>query len=272
MGSVLSLMSTLSLIAAQEDAGRSGINSFSSYHRQYLRSKTMKPAALLLLFCMISVLLGIPARADPLLSAETAAGLFSSRTNEEGRPFSPAAVTIVEGAFTAPGRTEAVVSFVDTSQSRAAGSAEIWLLRLVDAGWEPILKITDFDTAEFITTDLNGDGVREILTHTAGGDQGFLIIRRRLIYFGDGNPTDLLTFEGFDNTGWPDNGICAFDSCFTFRDVNRDGILEVELTQYYDYCKKEGDASVFLRRSPRTAVFRPVVSPSGSIIGIERLR
>jgi hypothetical protein len=92
------------------------------------------------------------------------------------------------------------------------------------------------------------------------------------MYFADGNPTDLLTFEGFDNTGWAENGICAFDARFAFKDVNKDRILEVELTEYYDYCRKEGDTSVFLRRSERTTVFRPVISPSGSIIGIERHR
>jgi len=232
----------------------------------------MKITIFLALLVSIPVLLPIPARADSLLSAETAAGIFSSRDNEQDRPFSPTAVTIVEGPFTAPDRTEAVVSFSDTNQSRAAGIAEIWLLRLEKGGWEPVLKIDEFDTAEFITTDLNGDGALEILTHTAGGNQGFLIIHRRLIHFGDGNPAELLTFEGFDNTGWPDNGICAFDARFAFKDVNKDKILEVELTEYYDYCKKDSGTPVFLRRSERTTVFRPVISPAGAIIGIQRLR
>jgi hypothetical protein len=103
----------------------------------------MKAAALLLLLCVIIISLAAPLAADPLLTGDAAAGLFSSRDNEEGKPFSPAAVTAAEGAFTAPGRTEAVISFVDTNQSHAAGAAEIWLLRLVNDQWEPILKVTE---------------------------------------------------------------------------------------------------------------------------------
>lgn len=265
-------MPSLTLITPGGVTDRNGMSSLSPLRTTYLRPNTMKMVAWLPITFIIIVLLRIPVLADPLLTVETATGLFSSRSNEGGRPFSPTAVTIVEGAFTAPGRAEAVISFADMSQSHAAGMAEIWLLRLVNDDWEPILKITEFDTAEFVTTDINGDGALEILTHTTGGNQGYFIIHRQLMHFGDGIPTDLLTFEGFDNTGWPDNGICAFDARFTFRDANKDAILEVELTEYYDYCKKEGNTSVFLRRSERTTVFCPIISPSGSIIGIQRLK
>jgi hypothetical protein len=237
----------------------------------YSRPDLPKTAVILLMYLAIVALPAAPAWAGPPLSADDVTGIFSSRTNEAGRDFSPAAVVVVEGSFTAPGMTEAVVSFSDVNQSHALGIAEIWLLRLVAERWEPIAKIAESDTAEFVTTDLNGDGVLELLTHTAAGNQGYFVICRRLVYFADGNPTDLLTFEGFDNTGWPDKGICAFDARFTFRDVNRDAVLEVELTEYYDYCQKEGDASVFLRRSERSTVFCPVISASGSIVGIQRL-
>jgi hypothetical protein len=213
-----------------------------------------------------------PPSAVPILSAERVVKVFSCRDNEEGRPFSPVSVTIVEGAFTAAGRTEAVISFSDTSQSHAAGTAEIWLMRLVDDKWEAITKIAESDTADFAATDLNGDTALEILTHTSAGNQGYFIINRQLLYFADARPTKLLTFEGFDNTGWPDKGICAFDARFAFKDVNKDTILEVELTEFYDYCRKEGDTSVFERRSEKTTLFRPVISSSGSIIGIERLK
>lgn len=229
------------------------------------------PARFLIAFIIVASL-AIPLRADPLLTDDTAARLFSSRDNEEGRPFSPTSLKVTEGVFTAAGLAEAVVSFVDTSQSHAAGIAEIWLLRLVNENWKPIVKIAESDTAEFVTTDLNGDGVLEILTHTTGGNQGYFVIKHRLIYFADGRPTDLLTFEGFDNTGWAEDGMCAFDARFAFRDVNKDTILEVELTEFYDYCRKEGDTSVFLRRSERKTIFCPVISPSGSIIGIQRFR
>lgn len=237
----------------------------------YSRPDLPKTAVILSMYLGIAALLAASAWAGPVLSADSVSDIFSSRTNEAGRDFSPAAVAVVEGAFTAPGMTEAVVSFSDANQSHALGIAEIWLLRLVGERWEPVAKIAESDTAEFVTTDLNGDGVLELLTHTAAGNQGYFVICRRLVYFADGNPTDLLTFEGFDNTGWPDKGICAFDARYAFRDVNRDGVLEVELTEYYDYCQKEGDASVFLRRSERSTVFCPVISASGSIIGIQRL-
>jgi hypothetical protein len=238
----------------------------------YSRPDLPKAAVILLIYLGIAALFAAPALAGPLLSADVVADIFSSRTNEAGRDFSPTAVVIVEGSFTAPGITEAVVSFSDAGQSHALGIAEIWLLRLVGERWEPVAKIAESDTAEFVTADLNGDGTLELLTHTAAGNQGYFVICRRLVYFAEGNPTDLLTFEGFDNTGWPDKGICAFDARFAFRDVNRDGVLEVELTEYYDYCQKEGDASVFLRRSERSTLFSPVISASGSIIGIQRLR
>jgi hypothetical protein len=228
--------------------------------------------ALLPIALVIVVSSSGPLAADPLLTSDAVARLFSSRDNEEGRPFSLTGVAIVEGAFTAPGTIEAVASFTDTSQSHAAGISEIWLLRLEGGIWEPITKIAESDTAEFVTTDLNGDGALEILTHTSGGNHGYLVTNRRLIYFTEGRPTDLLTFEGFDNTGWAEDGICAFDARFTVKDVNRDAILDVQLTEFYDYCRKEGDTSVFLRRSERTTTFSPVISPSGSIIGIQQMR
>jgi hypothetical protein len=206
------------------------------------------------------------------LTVGTVTELFSGRDNEEGHAFSPGDVTIVQGSFTAAGRTEAVVSFSDTCQSNASAPAEIWLLRLTDNGWLPVLKITESDTADFSTTDVNADGAREIITHTAYGNRGYSIINRQLLYFAGGRPVELLTFEGFDNTGWPERGICAFDARFAFKDVNKDGILEIELTEYYDYCRKEGDSSIFERRSERTTLFHPVISPSGSIIGIERFK
>ena len=215
---------------------------------------------------------GAPSGLPPILSAETAAAIFSCRVNEEGHAFEPGAVALLEGSFTASGRKEAIVSFSDAAQSHDACPAEIWLLRLVGDTWEPILKITESDTAEFATTDLNGDGVLEILTHTSVQKQGYLVINRQLLYFEGEQPMELLTFEGFDNTGWPDEGICAFDARFAFKDVNRDAILEIELTEYYDYCRKEGDESVFERRSERKTLFRPLISSSGSIIGIERLK
>ncbi len=245
---------------------------FSFHRSRYLRPKAKKIAARLAIAFLIAASLPALLRADPLLTRDAAALLFSCRENEEGRSFSPTSVTVVEGAFTAPARTEAVISFADTSQSHAAGAAEIWLLRLEGDDWEPIFKIAECDTAEFFTTDLNGDGALELLTHTTRQNQGYCIIGWRLFHFADGNPADLLTFEGFDNTGWPDKGICVFDARFAFRDVNKDAILEVELTEFYDYCMKEDGASVFLRRSERTTVFRPVISRSGSVVGIQRLR
>jgi hypothetical protein len=223
------------------------------------------------LFLILSVLLGTPAGSSAAeLTAAMVTELFSGRDNEEGREFSPADVTTVPGSFTTAGRNEAIISFSDTNQSSGSGPAEIWLLRCGDERWRPILKITESDGADFSTADVNGDGALEVVTHTTCGSGGTLIINRRLLYFVDERSTELLTFEGFYNTGWPDKGICAFDACFAFRDVDRDGILEVELTEFYDYCRKEANSSVFERRSVRTTLFRPVISPSGSIIGIER--
>lgn len=245
-------------------------SSILSYSRRLGRA-LRKAAGLVPIVAGIVALNITPAPADPHLMAENVARIFCARNNEAGRAFLPIAVVVVEGSFTTPGVTEAVVSFSDANQSPALGIAEIWLLRLVGEKWEPIVKIAESDTAEFITTDLNGDGALELLTHTTTGNQGYFVIYRRLVYFADGSPADLLTFEGFDNTGWPDKGICAFDARFAFVDVTRDDVLEVELTEYYDYCQKQGDESVFLRRSERTTVFSPVTSPSGSIVGIERL-
>ncbi len=220
----------------------------------------------------VIVLLAAPVRGAPILTPEAVAGIFSSVDNEEGQRFSPVSVTVLEGAFTAAGAREALISFTDTSQSDAAGIAEIWLMRFVDDDWEPIIKLAEADTAEFATTDLNGDGALEILTHTTSENRGYYVINRQLMHFVDGKPTKLLTFEGFDNTGWPDKGICVFDARFAFKDVNRDMILEVELTEFYDYCRKVGETSVFERRSERKTLFRPVVSSSGLITGIERLK
>ena len=234
------------------------------------RPTIAKIAVRVLIGCIVS-LFAVSVRADPLLSAVGVAGIFSSRTNEGGMPFLPIAVTIVEGAFTAPGRTEAVVSFSDANQPHALGIAEIWLLRFEKERWEPVVKVAESDTAEFVTVDLNEDGALELLTHTTAGNQGYFVILRRLIYFKEGAPADLLTFEGFDNTGWPEKGICAFDARFTFKDLNKDAVLDVELTEYYDYCQKDGDKSVFLRRSEKKTLFRPILSTSGSIVGIERL-
>jgi hypothetical protein len=248
------------------------MNSIDLPHRERIRPGLRKGAARILAVLAVVTLISAPAWADPLLSPDAVARIFCSRTSEAGGPFLPISVVVVEGAFTAPGMTEAVVTFSDANQSHALGIAEIWLLRLVKGQWEPVVKIAEADTADFVTTDLNGDGTLELLTHTSTGNQGYFVINRRLIYFSDGNPADLLTFEGFDNTGWPDKGICAFDARFAFVDVNRDAAPEVELTEYYDYCQKQGDTSVFLRRSERTTVFRPLISPSGSIVGIERLR
>jgi|GEM_PF-5952394 len=130
-----------------------------------------KIAVRVLIVCIVS-LFAAPVWADPLLSDVGVARIFAARTNEGGMPFLPIAVTIVEGAFTAPGRTEAVVSFSDANQPHALGIAEIWLLRLEKENWEPVVKVAESDTADFLTVDLNGDGALELLTHTTAGNQG----------------------------------------------------------------------------------------------------
>lgn len=126
-------------------------------------------------------------------------------------------VHVAEGAFTAPGAREAVVSCYGTS----VGSSASWLLRYDRRrGWRVDTLIV-FDSDSVGTIDIQSDGIQELIQTTKFQGKGVEFTSVSVFSLNERHRDTLFHAEGVDHAG---NGMQHFDRVHV-EFIQRDGAI-----------------------------------------------
>jgi hypothetical protein len=204
-----------------------------------------------------------------ILTESVITDIFSRMINEEGRTYDLSVLKFHEGSYTGDNANQALVILFDHDQSHATGFTEVWLLEK-NRRWEPLFKVTENDIADFTTTDINGDGILEVLVMTTGGNQGYFTIYHKLITLFGKEAREIYSVEGFDRTGWPVEGLNVVDHSISFSDRDSDGILEMTDTKLKDFYTKEEGSLLFSHQEEEVTHFGFIIDEEGNITGIEK--
>ncbi len=155
-------------------------------------------------------------------------GFLKGYKKSEHVPFAYDQVSWKEGAFTQKGVQEAVVLITDYSSfPHSEGYAHLFLLQN-QGRWKIIRDKALGDSALLRTMDLEGDGRSEVWIESSGGNQGYTEMVGSLLSFTPDGEVTLYSNRGHDYTG---SGILEGEVVrkheVSFRDVDRDGVLEL---------------------------------------------
>jgi hypothetical protein len=237
--------------------------------------------SILIVSALIIAFFSLPALAGTDLSVATVKAAFSGRLNEESNPYDPDAASIqfFTGSFTAAGKDEAVVWFLDNNQSHVAAAAELWLLR-DSGGWKPILMI---DQSDEITARRISEGAGEISAvfyssahfSTGGfvGTYGSLVslvgTKAKSLFSEQGN--EVAFYDMYKEIGDKE---AIVRHQVDFRDIFGDGmgqLIDTELIGTFVNTGK-GDAGYEIRWTPKkTTTYRLVTDKAGDLTGIEKI-
>jgi hypothetical protein len=236
----------------------------------------------LLLPALLLVSAAVAGAAGTGLSSEVIASAFSTMKNEEGQPYQlePGSIVFLPGSFTAPGKDEAVVYFVDSSQSHAAGPAELWLMTK-DGAWKPAFMIDQSDEMTARLIDPAGSGISAVYLSASHFSTGGFISSydslvslyggsARTIFSADGN--DFAFHEMYVQVGGKDRiGIHQI----SFRDGYGDSpaeMIDTELSGAFVHTGVGDSGYEVVWKPTSTTTYRLVTDANGVLTGVEKIK